>query len=183
MMKTLFRQQMAVYADYHRDARNCATHYAGIPILFLAAVLPLALWPVTVFGLEITAASIMVAPAVIGWMLLDWGIGLAMLAAVVPLVLTAEAIARHGSTVTVWSIAVVLFVVGWAFQIVGHALFERRRPALVDNLFQTFIGPMFVTAKGMAALGLRRDLAPLLGERPQAAEASGSRSAAVHPRP
>jgi uncharacterized membrane protein YGL010W len=62
----------------------------------------------------------------------------------------------------VWSIAVALFAVGWAFQIVGHAVFERRRPALFDNLVQMLIGPMFVTAKVLVGLGWRSDLAPLI---------------------
>jgi uncharacterized membrane protein YGL010W len=161
-MKAQFRQQMAMYAEYHRDSRNCATHYVGIPMLFLAAILPLALWPFTILGMKTTAATLLVAPAVLGWMLLDVGVGLAMLAAIVPLVLAAEAIGRHASTTTVWSIAVALFAVGWAFQIVGHAVFERRRPALFDNLVQMLIGPMFVTAKVLVGLGWRSDLAPLI---------------------
>ena len=39
-MSRIFRHKLAAYADYHRDARNCAMHVVGNPILFLAAVLP-----------------------------------------------------------------------------------------------------------------------------------------------
>jgi uncharacterized membrane protein YGL010W len=39
---------------------------------------------------------------------------------------------------------------------------ERRRPALADDIFQVFIGPMFFVAKVLVALGFRRDLAEVL---------------------
>jgi uncharacterized membrane protein YGL010W len=70
--------------------------------------------------------------------------------------------ASYGSGLTWWLFAV-LFVGGWVFQLVGHA-FEGRRPALMDNLFQAFIGPMFMMAEVLMMLGLRRDLARLTGD-------------------
>jgi uncharacterized membrane protein YGL010W len=73
-----------------------------------------------------------------------------------------------------WSAAAALFVGGWSFQFLGHAVFERRRPAFVDDLSQTLIGPMFVAAKMLVWLGLRCDLAPFLSGEPQEAlERSG----------
>jgi uncharacterized membrane protein YGL010W len=69
----------------------------------------------------------------------------------------AEWIARTYSSATVWVLFAVFFVGGWAFQLVGHA-WEGRRPALADNLFQAFIGPMFLMAEVLMALGLKQDL-------------------------
>src|SRR5258708_25722357 len=43
-----------------------------------------------------------------------------------------------------WSLTVVLIVVGVASQIVGHQVFERRQPSLVDNPVHLLLGPMFV---------------------------------------
>ena len=37
---------------------------------------------------------------------------------------------------TAMPVAWILFVSGWVFQFVGHGLFEKRRPRLMDNLFQ-----------------------------------------------
>ena len=62
--------------------------------------------------------------------------------------------------------AVVLFVVGWALQILGHAKYEHRRPALVDNPVHLLIEPMFIMAKLLVALGLRRDLAAIIEPTP-----------------
>ena len=49
-------------------------------------------------------------------------------------------------------------------QFLGHAVFERRRPAFVDDLSQTLIGPMFVVAKMLVRLRMRPDLAAYLAE-------------------
>jgi Protein of unknown function (DUF962) len=40
-MRYIFHRQLAAYAQYHRDPHNCATHFVGIPMLFLAVILPL----------------------------------------------------------------------------------------------------------------------------------------------
>ena len=96
------------------------------------------------------------------WIALDPIIGAAMLLPVASLAAGAEWIARSGSDARAWWTAAFMFVVGWAFQIVGHAVFERRKPALLDNAFHMFIGPMFIMAKILVALGFRHDLAGLL---------------------
>ena len=56
------------------------------------------------------------------------------------------------------------FVGGWVFQLVGH-VFEGRRPALSDNLFQIFIAPIFLVAEVFFALGLKRDVRRKIEER------------------
>ncbi len=61
-----------------------------------------------------------------------------------------------------WATTAVLFVVGWFFQLLGHAVFEGRKPAFMDDLSHTLIGPMFVVAKLLVRLGLRQDLGPFL---------------------
>jgi uncharacterized membrane protein YGL010W len=48
-------------------------------------------------------------------------------------------------------------------QFLGHH-YEGKRPALIDNIFQAFIGPMFLVAEAMVVMGQRRDLADAMGE-------------------
>lgn len=164
-MYRLFCRQLAFYARYHRDPRNCVTHYLGIPMLFLAAILPLQASRVAVGSFHLPLAVVLVAPAVIGWMALDLGVGAALLLLLCPLFATAELIVDAGGPLLIWSAAAMLFLVGWCFQFLGHAVFERRRPAFVDDLSQTLIGPMFIVAKMLVSLGMRRDLAALLSEQ------------------
>ena len=147
-----FARQLATYASYHRDARNRATHFIGIPAIVFAILVPLALrigrdpppwwWPLL---------------ALIGWIALDRVIGLAMVVAMLPMLIVAEWIARSYGSATAWIVFAVFFVGGWIFQLVGH-VWEGRRPALADNLFQAFIGPMFIMAEVLMALGLKPEL-------------------------
>lgn len=161
-MSAYFRRELANYAEYHRNRWNCVMHVFGILSLFLGAVLPLNLWPVPVLGAEPTVAMILVLPVLIYWFLLDAALGMAIAGAAALLLSAAAMIVNHASVTDVWSITAVLIVVGVALQIIGHQVFERRQPALVDNPTHLLLGPMFVMAKLFIALGLRRDLAILI---------------------
>ena len=154
-MSAHFNRQLADYVEYHRDPRNCALHIFGIIFLFLAAVLPLSLWPVHAFGVQISIAAILVLPALLYWLLLDFGIGIAIVGAAFLLLATAGMIVNYASVAAVWTVTAVLIVIGVSFQIIGHRVFERRQPALVDNPSHLLLGPMFVMAKLYIALGLR----------------------------
>jgi uncharacterized membrane protein YGL010W len=56
-----------------------------------------------------------------------------------------------------WLWFAILFVGGWILQLVGH-VFEGRKPALADNLFQIFVAPIFLTAEAFFALGYKPEL-------------------------
>src|ERR1700722_7124987 len=161
-MTDYFQRQLAYYADAHRDQVNSVMHMIGNPILFLAVVLPLCLLPVSVLGVQTRAAPLLVIPALILWTTWDVAIGLAIVVASIPLLFAASAIASHVSVLWVWIIAVGLFVLGWALQIVGHQLFEGKRPTLLANPVQMLISPMHIFAKLFVTLGLRPDLAAIL---------------------
>jgi uncharacterized membrane protein YGL010W len=164
-MRDLFHRQLAAYAQYHRDPHNCATHFVGIPMLFLAVILPLGALRVHIGHHEVPLSVLLTLPAMVNWLLLDLGVGAALSLLLCPLFVAAALINRHGVALTC-STAAVLFVVGWFFQLLGHAVFEGRKPAFMDDLSHTLIGPMFVVAQLLVALGLRRDLAPFLsGQR------------------
>jgi uncharacterized membrane protein YGL010W len=168
-MGSYFRRQLADYVEYHRDPWNCAMHVFGIVFLFLAAVLPLSLWSVTLFGFQTSAAVIAVVPVLIYWFLLDFALGTAILGAAIVLLSVAAMIVSQATTAGMWSLTTILIVVGVASQIVGHRVFEQRQPALVDNPTHLLLGPMFVMAKLFIALGFRRDLAIIIQGHPQGA--------------
>ena len=39
------------------------------------------------------------------------------------------------------------FALGWVFQGVGHAYFEKNRPAFFKNLAHLLVGPLFLVKK------------------------------------
>ena len=161
-MNSFFARQLAIYASYHRDARNRATHFIGIPAIVFSILVPLALLRVS----GVSAATLVALVAVIGWIALDRIIGLAMLVMMVPMLAIAEWIAASHGSGTAWAVFAIFFIGGWVFQLVGH-VWEGRRPALADNLFQAFIGPMFIMAELLMALGLKQDLKAVIDGPPR----------------
>jgi len=144
---------MAVYAAYHRDPRNKATHFVGVPCIMLALFIPLAWLRFEVAGVAISAAMLLAAVVLLYYFALDRLLAAAMLFVTAPLVWAGDAIAARG-TASGWIAFGILFAGGWALQLVGHA-FEGRKPALADNLFQVFIAPIFLCAEIFFALGYR----------------------------
>ena len=144
---------MAIYAAYHRDPRNKATHFVGVPLIMLALLIPLS-WPgIDLFGFKATAAMLLAAALLAYYFVLDVALALAMLVVLGVLIWLAELIAAGGAA-RAWTWFGALFVGGWILQLVGH-VFEGRRPALVDNLFQIFVAPIFLCAEIFFALGYR----------------------------
>jgi uncharacterized membrane protein YGL010W len=166
-MANYFHRQLGYYADAHRDRVNSVMHMIGNPILFVAVALPLSLLPVRVLGVEISAAPLLTIPALILWMAWDITIGLAIAVTSIPLLFAAGAVAIRVNIPCVWLTAVGLFFLGWALQIIGHQLFEGKRPTLFDNPVQMLISPMYIFAKLFVALGLRQDLAAILQKSSQ----------------
>lgn len=164
MANDLFRRQLASYASVHRDRRNKATHFVGIPVIVFSLQLILSLWRFELDDRLWTMSLAITILAVLGWMALDLGIGLVMAVIMAASWHVAEAIAGAlGSAQAVWIAFIALFVGGWILQFLGHH-YEGKRPALIDNIFQAFIGPMFLVAEAMVVMGQRTDLAKTMGE-------------------
>src|SRR5467141_1814738 len=151
-MKTL-EEQMAFYAAYHQDVRNKATHFVGVPAIMLSLFIPLAWLRIELGGVAISAVMLFAAAVVVYYFLLDVPLALAMLLITGILVWSGERIAGQGMA-QVWVWFGVLFVGGWILQLVGH-VFEGRKPALTDNLFQIFVAPIFLCAELFFALGYK----------------------------
>jgi uncharacterized membrane protein YGL010W len=62
------------------------------------------------------------------------------------------------ATTTVWKPAIVVHALSWVAQFYGHGHYEGRKPALIDNLFQSiFMAPFFVLIEAGFKLGLLQD--------------------------
>lgn len=164
MANSLFSRQLASYASVHRDRRNKATHFVGIPAIVFSLLLILSLWRFEAGGHDWPMSLPIATIAILAWMALDLGIGIVMAMVMVPAWYAAEALAGALGPPSAVSVAfAVLFVGGWVLQFLGHH-YEGKRPALLDNIFQGFIGPMFLVAETMVVMGHRRDLAGAMGE-------------------
>ena len=169
-MKTL-EEQMSFYAAYHQDGRNKATHFIGVPVIVLALFIPLAWLRIDVGGVTVTAAMVFAGAVLVYYFMLDVPLALGMLATNALLLWLAQTIADQG-TLQGWIWFAVLFVGGWMLQLVGH-VFEGRKPALADNLFQIFVAPIFLCAELFFALGYKPKLHAAVQERALRMRAAG----------
>ena len=154
-MKSL-AEHMAFYGRYHRDPRNKATHYVGVPMIAFSILIPMGLARFSLGEVDASLAWVF-AVAVLGYYLgRDLTLGAIAAAIFLPMTYGADRLAQAALGVSM-GIFAACFVAGWTLQLIGHA-YEGRRPALVDNLFQILIAPVFLIAEAAIALGLKRDL-------------------------
>ncbi|HYD98034.1 MAG TPA: Mpo1-like protein [Alphaproteobacteria bacterium] len=147
---------MAGYAAYHRDERNKLTHFFGVPTIIFAVLVLMSLARLPVAGMEISLAVAFMGTMMVYYLMLDLALGLAMLAILVPVLWLADLVARMELS-TALTVAAATFFGGWALQLLGHKI-EGNRPALLDNLFQMLVAPIFLVAELAFALGAKRDL-------------------------
>jgi uncharacterized membrane protein YGL010W len=144
---------LAQYAEYHRDRRNIATHFVGIPLIVFAIGVLLA-------RAEVAGISLawIVWAASTAWYLTRGKLVLGLAVSLVNAALMALAMPlADGSTASWLGWGVGIFVVGWVLQFIGH-YYEGRKPAFVDDLVGLLVGPMFVVAEWLFAAGWGREV-------------------------
>ena len=154
-MKTLV-EHLAQYAAYHRDRRNIASHFIGIPMIVLAVAVLLSRPGFPLLGLWLAPATPVALAAALFYLRLDRRFGLLMALLLALSLWLAAKLATAGTGL--WLTAGIgLFVVGWVIQFVGH-YYEGRKPAFVDDIMGLVIGPLFVVAEAAFLLGLRKEI-------------------------
>jgi len=142
-MKTL-QQHLSAYGAYHRDRRNMATHFVGIPMILLAVV--------TLLSRPMALAAVIAAVLALYYLMLDRRLGLVMTALLAVSVFIGSQLAAL-PTHTWLAMGIGGFAIGWVLQFIGH-VFEGRKPAFVDDIMSLAIGPLFVVVEALFALGL-----------------------------
>ncbi|MBL8522668.1 MAG: DUF962 domain-containing protein [Betaproteobacteria bacterium] len=154
-------QQITQYAAYHRDRRNIATHFFGVPMIVFSVVL--ALSPFAVNGVNV--ALLALAMAAVYYIFLDVALGTAMLIFLfVCYLISIYLNAKIGHTGVVMGLAVALFVIGWIIQFIGHK-YEGMKPAFTDDIMGLIIGPLFIMTEVFFALGLKAGLKKYVEDR------------------
>jgi uncharacterized membrane protein YGL010W len=130
------------YASFHRTPGNQACHYVGIPFIVFAIVALLAHVPLATFaGWSATLAEIAILGVTLFYLRLDLPLAAMMLVAFAVF----DVAGRGVPAITAWG----LFIVGWAFQFIGHYVYEKKSPAFYKNLAHLLVGPLWILAKGV----------------------------------
>jgi uncharacterized membrane protein YGL010W len=161
---TSLEQNLTQYAAYHRDRRNIATHFVGVPMIVFAIVLAQAVVAFPVGPVAVTLAAVTSIGACAYYLRLDLGLGLAMAVALFAMCAGASEITARTGTGAALGIAAATFIAGWAIQFLGHH-YEGVKPAFYDDVKQLLIGPLFVCAEAAFLLGARAALRRYIEER------------------
>lgn len=124
---------LADYGSHHRARGNLVCHAFGVTLIvfgIVALLTPLHIGPVTV-------AEVAIALLVAYYATLDGRLAGAMAVTFLLMDVVARAVAD-------WRVGLAAFVVGWIFQAVGHAVYEKNRPAFFKNLLHLLVGPIFL---------------------------------------
>lgn len=148
------------YAASHRDPRNIATHFVGVPLIVFGIAV-LAARPVVAVGdFPLTPACLLWAASTL-WYLSRGHLALGLAVSGANALLVALAQPVGGGATGAWlSIGVGSLMAGWLIQFVGHQ-YEGRQPAFFDDAAGLLAGPVFVVAEAMFAFGWCK---PLLAE-------------------
>ncbi|MBV8500619.1 MAG: DUF962 domain-containing protein [Paucibacter sp.] len=148
---------MVQYARYHRDRRNIATHFVGIPLIVFAIGVLLARARWQLGEVTITATEVLFVLGAV-WYLTRGNLTLALATVLANGLLFAvgEPLAQ-GSAASWLAWGLGSFVVGWVIQFIGH-YYEGRKPAFVDDLIGLMVGPMFVVGEALFSLGWGAEL-------------------------
>jgi uncharacterized membrane protein YGL010W len=125
---------LAEYGSHHRARGNRVCHAFGITLIVFGILAMLQ--AVRIAGAW-TAAEAFVVAAGVFYVSRDPALGLATTAAGALLDLAARAVGD-------WRIGAAAFALGWVFQGIGHAVYERSSPAFFRNLVHLLVGPAFL---------------------------------------
>ena len=163
-MKPALTALFTEYEAAHRHPTNRLTHKVAIPLIVFQSMATadwLVLWQPAGEPNPITLAHV-------AWLFISiWALRLDVkLGAYMTLAL---GLCFPLARLTPWWVVLPLGGIGWVVQLLGHALWEKNRPAFLRNLVHALVGPFFFIAllsgdwklKPITARVLRAAPAPL----------------------
>jgi uncharacterized membrane protein YGL010W len=142
------------YSRDHQNPTNRSIHWVCVPAILWAVIA--ALWAVPVpsaVGLPGLWCWLALAAALVFYFRMSRLLGVVMLALFVLLGLLTNALYWTLGPAHLLAAAVVVFVVAWVGQFIGH-IYEGRRPSFLTDLSYLMVGPAWLVSKLMRSAGL-----------------------------
>ncbi|KUJ81598.1 DUF962 domain-containing protein [Microbulbifer flavimaris] len=148
-------QWFSEYGESHQNPTNKAIHWIAVPVIY-ATVIGL-VWsiPQPAFMAEIAWlnwAVVALVPALMFYALMSFSVALGMVALSVVCLWGWSIVDRLGFSV--WQVSLLLFVVMWIFQFIGHHV-EGKKPSFFKDVQFLLIGPAWVIGFLYRKLGIR----------------------------
>lgn len=159
--------ELAFYRKYHFNTINVLIHVTCIPLIMFSAFALQSKWqvPPTFVAQVLPSLPLKYYPYANFGVFTALGYGLfytsldilygfpTMLGIVFTTIKLTEYMRSHSDSTQK---AIIIHVVAWLAQFIGHGVFERRAPALLDNLVQALVlAPFFVVFEVSHFLGIR----------------------------
>lgn len=149
-------QWLDEYGESHQNPVNKRIHWVCVPAIVLSVIGLLWSIPVPAAFAEISPAlnwAVLVAmAAVVYYFLLSVPLALGAAAVLALLLLAAAGLDRLATPL--WVTSVVIFVVAWIGQFIGHHI-EGKKPSFFKDLQFLMIGPLWLLAAAYRGAGLR----------------------------
>lgn len=136
------------YASYHNTQGNQICHSIGIPLIVISLLGLLGGLPIGPHeGLtgslyfRLDGGTLLLTAGILWYLFLDWKLTLSFSLILIGFYFLGRTIPTPGQ----WF----LFVVGWVFQGIGHAVYEKRSPAFFKNVTHLLTGPLWIYAKAI----------------------------------
>ncbi|SCV00544.1 LANO_0F07404g1_1 [Lachancea nothofagi CBS 11611] len=151
--------QLAFYKSYHSNHTNVLIHAMFVPLILYSSMTML-------YDLEIyrgwTVMHVLAGAFASYYVALDAKAG--SLAACILGAVVKGIEAGVLDLPLRWALAI--FSASWVFQFIGHGVFERRKPALLDNLVQSLVtAPFLILFELLFALGFYKELKVAISSR------------------
>lgn len=148
---------MRIYERHHTKEKTKVTHFIGVPLIILALQIILSYLRISWLG-EISCAFIAACLLIIYYLILDLSLALITACFLLTLTYFAQVISSSLTGFHSFTLALILFILGWSLQLIGHYHYEKNKPAFLHSLLQLFIAPIFLVAELVFSLGYRKDL-------------------------
>ncbi|AMD22256.1 HGL084Cp [Eremothecium sinecaudum] len=153
MTSLALKKQLVFYKLYHTNKLNVLVHCIFVPLILFSTLCILN--DVKLYVVSYNASDLLALILATTYVLLHFKVGLLASCMLGVLTYLLRANKMIISQKTAWSI----FVLSWIAQFLGHGVFEKRKPALLDSLFQSLvIAPFFILFEYLFILGFLPDL-------------------------
>lgn len=152
-MKTI-QEWLSEYGESHKNETNKAIHWICVPSIFfslvgLAYCLKL---PITISGVQLNIAMILMALVVIYYASLSRTIWIGMLLFGIVCLYICYRVERY-NLVPLWMFCVIVFVAAWIGQFYGHKV-EGKKPSFLKDIQFLMIGPAWLMSFIYKRLGI-----------------------------
>jgi uncharacterized membrane protein YGL010W len=153
-MRTL-SEWLGDYGESHQNATNKMLHWICVPPIVLSVMGLLWSIPTPQAFVDLSAwlnwATILAALALVYYISLSPALAVGIFIAFTALLFTVQSL--DTLSWPLWASCIVIFIVAWIGQFIGHAI-ERKRPSFLKDLQFLLIGPLWLVAALYRRLGL-----------------------------